>query len=152
MLQIAFKIFYTFVISINILTQNKDWNLGFSLVHKLAISLKIGLLAALYPPSIIFCLLDWCNRKGHKCHRHEQTTSGNHWEWILRAKLKTAVLWSVFFNGGGYKAARSLISPGITHKLTGMIFVVQISERKFEGSFSQKLSRQYLSQTVLLCL
>ena len=50
------------------------------------------------------CFLDWCNRTGRKCRRHEYITPDDHWELRSRSKLEIAALYKALFlyGGGGY--------------------------------------------------
>ena len=59
-------------------------------------------LTALYSPHPHNIYLDYYNRKGHKCRRHEHTTPGDH--------------------SKGYKASRGLISRDITSILFFSLF------------------------------
>ena len=64
-------------------------------------------------PPIIF--LDWCNLKGRKCRRHEHTAPSDHWE---RSPIKQG--------GGGYNAAKGLIS----RKITALLYCRHFQQNK----------------------
>ena len=80
-------------------------------LKRFEVTLEIRPLVALSPS-----LYNVFNRKGTKCHRHEHTNEGGGREQNLRSQhLKSAFLW-----GGGYKAARGLISGDFTLDITGI--------------------------------
>ena len=63
-----------------------------------------------YTPSP-YLFLDWYNRKGRKCRRHEHTDPGDHWERRSRSQACKAL-----FLYWEYNAARSLISREISRE------------------------------------
>ena len=66
------------------------------------------------PSSVIpptpYIFLDWYNRKGCKCRRHEHTTTGDHWERRSRSQPNKALF--LYGGGGGCNATRGLFFTG----------------------------------------
>ena len=79
------------------------------------------------PPNIFF--LDRYNKKGRKCPSHAHIDSDDHLERISRAKLEIVATIKHFFvwEGGGYNAAKGLISQKITKK-TSFLFALILAK------------------------